>query len=182
MRRTILILLGVGAVLSGCGDDATSSGASTGDGDTSGSTSAAGGGNTGGSGSGGDASTTGTGGADASLHEIDVTQTPCFELATGNANADNPCVSGDLYFLTGANVDLSAEGSGGYCVKPGTFTTLDAVPSDYAGCNFETYVEGGDPLDNTGYVVQDRADAHRYKMQIVENGLPTLTFRYTQID
>jgi hypothetical protein len=116
--------------------------------------------------------------------EVNVSQSPCFELATGTANAENPCVSGDLYFLTGANVDLDSANAGepAYCVKPGSPMSLEEVPTDYASCNWESYVEGGNSLANTGYVVRDRLGAHHYRLQIVSNSLPTLKFRYAKID
>jgi hypothetical protein len=138
---------------------------------------------TGGSGTGGEG-TGGTGGAGPTLTVIDVTQGGCFTLATGTATTDNPCTTGDLYLLTGENVDLDSanQGEPAYCVKPGPATSLAAVSSDYAGCAWEAYVEGINGLADTGYVVRDRTGAHHYRMQIVSNTLPALKFHYAPID
>ena len=83
------------------------------------------------------------------LFEIDTSQTPCFNLAAGTANADNPCAGGNLYFLIGFNVNLSDGGQSGWCAT-GEPAKLDAVPTDYAACAWMSYVEGGDGLANTG--------------------------------
>jgi hypothetical protein len=155
-----------GASTTSAGDDASTSSSSSGSSDGGAST-----------------SDTGTGGDSGMLYEVDVSQSPCFELATGTANADNPCANGDLYFLSGFNVDLDSanQAEPAYCVT-GEAAGLDDVPSDYAACSWQGYIEGADGLANTGYVVRDRLGAHHYRMQIVSNTLPVLTFHFDAID
>lgn len=182
-----LFLLAIVVSSSGCGSgDGSSSGtAGTGGGSSTGGVGGdtSSGGTGGGTGGGAGTSSTGSGGAAPMLYVVDVTQGGCFTLATGIANADNPCMTGDLYFLTGVNVDLDSAnlGTPAYCVT-GSAADLDSVPSDYAACAWMGYIEGADGLQDTGYVVRDRTGAHHYRMQIVSNTLPDLQFHYAQID
>lgn len=129
----------------------------------------------------GDSSGASTGGDQGMLYMIDASATPCFSLASGTANADNPCTSGDLYFLIGANVDLGDVGQMGWC-STGAAADLDAVPTDYAACAWQSYVEGIEGLANTGYIVRDATAAHHYRFQIVDNTAPVLQFHYDAID
>jgi hypothetical protein len=165
----------------GSGDGGSSGTAGTGGGSSTGGT--GGDTNAGGTGGGAGTSSTGSGGAAPMLYMVDVTQGGCFTLATGTANADNPCLTGDLYFLTGVNVDLDSAnlGTPAYCVT-GAAADLAAVPSDYAACAWMGYIEGASGLQDTGYVVRDRTGAHHYRMQIVSNTLPNLQLHYAQID
>lgn len=84
----------------------------------------------------------------------------------------------------GAKVDLQAGNinQGAFCTQTGTFTTLASVPSDYSACTWEMYIEGAFGLANTGYILLDAAGTHHYRMQIVNNDLPTIQFRFDQID
>lgn len=177
---------GVSSGVGGTGGAAAGAGGTSGTGGSAaGGTSATGGGAgagaAGASGSGGGA---GAGGGSGGTHEeIDATQGACFDLATGHVDSSNPCTA-DLYFQVGANVDLSSADASGtpFCPKTGTFTSLDAVPTDYSTCAWTNYVEGMTGLANTGYIVRDRAQAHHYRMQIVSNTAPTLVFNYQKID
>lgn len=172
------------ASIGGCGDDSsTGSGGSTNAGST---TSTGGAGGSSATGGGGDTGVGGgTAGAGGSTGEPFTEVSPgtagCFSFATGEATPNNPC-DGDIYFLTGINVDLEAVQSGGFCPQPGTYTTLASVPSDYTACAFQSYVEGADGLANTGYIVVDAAALHHYRMQIITNDLPTIRFRFDSID
>jgi hypothetical protein len=166
---------GGGTSTAGTGGD-TGTGGNTSTGGTGGDTS------TGGTG-GGTSTSTGTGGAAPMLYVVDVSKGGCFTLATATASTDNPCLTGDLYFLTGVNVDLDSANLGepAYCVT-GKAADLAAVPSDYAACAWQGYIEGADGLQDTGYVVRDRTGAHHYQMQIVSNTLPNLQLHLAKID
>jgi hypothetical protein len=166
-----------GTAGTGGGTSTAGTGGDTSTGGTGGGTS------TGGTGGGAGTSSTGSGGAAPMLYVVDVSQGGCFTLATATASADNPCLTGDLYFLTGVNVDLDSAdlGTPAYCVK-GSAADLDAVPSDYAACAWEGYIEGADGLQDTGYVVRDRTGAHHYRMQVVSNAVPDLKLHYAKID
>jgi hypothetical protein len=177
----------------GCGDDAGAGGSSGSNGNdsTSSGTTTRGTGGSGGSsatGIGGETGSGGFGGSDGAggsssepITEVSPSTAGCFTLATAEATPDNPC-DGDIYFLTGINVDLEALQSGGFCPQPGTYTTLASVPSDYSACFFEPYVEGIDGLANTGYIVADADALHHYRMQIITNEPPTIRFRFDSID
>ena len=137
-------------------------------------------------GSGGAAAASGAGGMLGTSEMIDVTKSPCFTLATGTSDANNPC-DGDLYFLTGANVDLGAAAAGTpYCIPasgmPAPAASLLDVPTDYSACMWTGYVEGGNGLANTGFIVRDASATHHYRMHVTSNTLPTFVFEYDAID
>jgi hypothetical protein len=113
--------------------------------------------------------------------EVDVPS--CFKLSTAIAqsgycsNEDD----GSLEFIEGSKVDLYANNDN-YCVKQGLYADLESVPNDYSNCDWTFAVEGGSGLENTGIIVRDASATHHYKMRIVENDLPAITFEYEQID
>jgi hypothetical protein len=103
----------------------------------------------------------------------------CFTFATASSMPSNSHTCGDMLALAGANVDI---GGSSFCELPGTFTSLASVPTSYASCMWESYVEGGNGLANHGLIVLDAAQAHHYRVRIVSNTLPTLVFSFAQID
>lgn len=126
----------------------------------------------------------------AQLYEVDVHT--CFKLSTASVQQGS-CEdedSGDIHFLKGGRVDIDANGNGIgseiFCLQDGTYYDLESVPSDYADCDWMRYVEGSPEIDsgleNTGMIVRDTFYKHHYKMHIVENDLPKITFEYKQID
>lgn len=121
---------------------------------------------------------------DAKLYEVEAEA--CFQLSTGNVKPgwcedEN---DGDIQLWQGAKVDLSCSDGLTYifCVQNGTYSDLESVPSDYSGCDWQRDIEGSRGLENTGLIIRDISLNHHYKMRIVENDLPTLTFEYEQID
>jgi hypothetical protein len=141
-----------------------------------------------------DGGTTVDGGHDAAMPVIDVGSPAadsgettymlpdnyCFTFATATSMDSMSHTCGDMLALTGINVDLSS--TDGFCPQTGTYTSLASVPSDYASCAWTSYVEGADPLANTGYIVRDAAGAHHYRMRIVSNLHPALVFSFDAID
>jgi hypothetical protein len=105
----------------------------------------------------------------------------CFTFATATSMAMNGMSCGDLFALSGANVDLETPGSG-LCDLPGTFTSLASVPSSYASCVWSSYLEGLNGLTNHGVIVRDAAGAHHYRMRILSNAQPALVFSFAPID
>lgn len=102
----------------------------------------------------------------------------CFELATGE-ETPSPCGdTSDIYFW---GVDPYSE-KDIFCLQEGTYSDLESVPSNYSECNWDFFIEGGLGLKNTGVIVRDLSYQHHYKMRIIENESPTITFEYEQID
>jgi hypothetical protein len=123
----------------------------------------------------------GSGGSSGSSFSIAVNGNVCFTLATGATDTSAQC-KGDLMFMVGGNVDLGAPGPQmPYCPQTGVFTSVDMVPTSYAGCAWTGYVEGIVGLADTGYILVD-GGGHHYRMRIQSNTLPTLVFQLLKID
>jgi hypothetical protein len=115
---------------------------------------------------------------DTELSRYEVEAGSCFELATGE-ETPSPCGnSADIFFF---GVDPYSE-KDIFCKLEGTFSDLESVPVDYAGCDWGNYIEGGFGLENTGVIVRDLSYQHHYRMRIIENESPTITFEYKTID
>jgi hypothetical protein len=107
----------------------------------------------------------------------------CFTFATATAKDAMSMSCGDLYALSGANVDLSnGVGSSSLCDLPGPYGSLAAVPTDYSGCAWTSYLEGGGGLAKHGLIVRDMSGAHHYRAYIVSNTQPALIFSFLKID
>jgi hypothetical protein len=115
--------------------------------------------------------------------QMEINVDSCFKLSTATAK-DGSCTGeddGDIYFWEGANVDIFSDNEI-FCLLEGEFTDLESVPSDYSECDWTHYVEGMSGLENTGLIVQDVSSTHYYKMRIIDNELPQITFEYEEID
>ncbi len=110
----------------------------------------------------------------------------CFTFATASSMHSNGMDCGDILALSGANVDLSspfgADGNGGFCDLPGTYTSLASVPTSYASCAWMSYIEGINGLTNHGLIVRDAAHVHHYRVHVLSNTQPALIFSFAQID
>lgn len=107
----------------------------------------------------------------------------CFTLATATSAVSGGLSCGDFMALMGSNVDLESSGSAStFCELPGTYTSLASVPTSYASCTWESYVEGGSGLANHGLIVRDAAGAHHYRVRVVTNTLPALVLSLAAID
>jgi hypothetical protein len=94
----------------------------------------------------------------------------------------NPCRDGEIYTLSGINVDISSGGNTDtLCHLNGPFATLGDVPTNYAACMWTRYVEGLDPLNNHGLIVRDATAMHHYRARIVSNN-PALVLQWDTID
>lgn len=117
---------------------------------------------------------------DQKRYEIEVHS--CFQLSTGEDTKEQDlCNNMDMEFLEGAKVDPYSDGDI-FCVQDGTYENLASVPDDYSNCKWYFYMEGAGGLENTGVLLRDLSMQHHYKMRIIENELPTITFEYEQID
>ena len=113
---------------------------------------------------------------DPIIHEVEASS--CFELETGE-ETPSPCGdTSDIFFW---GVDPFSDGDI-FCVQEGNYPTLESVPSDYSQCDWVDYIEGGLGLQNLGVIVRDLSYQHHYKMRIIENQAPTITFEYENID
>lgn len=107
----------------------------------------------------------------------------CFRLSTATAK-DGLCNGeddGDISFWEGAKIDIHSD-SEIFCLQEGEFADLESVPSDYTDCDWTYYVEGMSGLENTGLIVKDVSSNHYYKMRIIDNELPQITFEYEEIN
>jgi hypothetical protein len=119
----------------------------------------------------------------AGFQHVTVPVNSCYSLATQLSTNDNPCYA-DVIFLEGVNIDIGAAnaGSPGLCLLPGAFENVDAVPSDYSKCNWDSYVEGDVGLAGKGLIVRDEAGLHHYKWRVQSNTLPQIIFDQVKID
>lgn len=122
------------------------------------------------------------------IQTLDVNDGACYFIDADQLTDDNPC-DGDLYLLTGFNVDLSCGGNDCFCLigsengwMPAEYGTLSDIPTDYAACQWTSYVEGIEGLTRVGLILRDRAGAHHYRFYIHDNTLPVLRYEIDQID
>lgn len=108
--------------------------------------------------------------------------TECFTFATATSEDALGDTCGDMFGLEGLHVDLGTTGEGGFCLLPGTYSSLAAVPSDFSGCTFTSYVEGADGLSDAGMIVRSPDGATYYRVRIISNELPELVFSFARID
>lgn len=111
----------------------------------------------------------------------------CFTFATATSMDAMSMTCGDMQSLGG---DLSSPGGpdsmGGLCQLTGTFTSLSAVPTSYAGCSWSSYLEVNlsSGLADHGLIVRDATHVHHYRLHVVDSAPthPTLVFSFAQID
>jgi hypothetical protein len=111
----------------------------------------------------------------------------CFTFATATSMDAMSMTCGDLQSLGG---DLSTpsgpDSMGGICEVTGTFTSVSAVPTDYASCAWSSYLEVNlsDGLADHGLIVRDATHTHHYRLHVTESAPshPTLVFAFEAID
>lgn len=130
---------------------------------------------------------TGGGGADSGDTLYMLVSGDCFTFATATSMDAMSMTCGDIQSLGG---DLSTpggpDGMGGICEVTGTFTSVEAVPTSYAGCAWESYLEVNlsDGLADHGLIVRDASQTHHYRLHVIASAPshPTLVFGFAQID
>jgi hypothetical protein len=111
----------------------------------------------------------------------------CFTFATATSMDAMSMTCGDIQSLGG---DLSTPGGpdsmGGICELTGTFTSVSAVPTSYASCVWESYLEVNlsSGLADHGLIVRDATQMHHYRLHVIDSAPshPTLVFGFAQID